>query len=257
MSGVSPSYDDIPEIRYHFPRRYLNQAERCLGDWIVYCEPRQGGGRMCYFATARVDRIEPDPRISDHFYAFVSDYLEFPAPVDYREGTVFHESALRKPDGSVNKGSLGWAIRHLPDHEYMEIIRLGMEPAAGSVAGKNDEALKPNGMVRESDADLEIRTLHPRSSPDRIVTGRSREESKKPTTTHVPSLGFASSTAADLARSRPHISGPLTTKVPTPFATASPCRAHSIGALIITSSHLMTTAAYSLRRRCCRISCSG
>ncbi len=37
-----PSYDDLPEVRYHFPKTYLNQVERTVGDWIAYYEPRLG-----------------------------------------------------------------------------------------------------------------------------------------------------------------------------------------------------------------------
>lgn len=33
---VVPDYDDLPERQYHFPRTYLRQVERCVGDWIVY-----------------------------------------------------------------------------------------------------------------------------------------------------------------------------------------------------------------------------
>ncbi len=59
---VRPSYDDLPEERYHFPRTYLNQVQAAVGDWIVYYEPRRIGertsgppGRQAYFATARVN----------------------------------------------------------------------------------------------------------------------------------------------------------------------------------------------------------
>lgn len=31
---VSPTYDDLPEQRYHFPRTYLRQAEQAIGDWM-------------------------------------------------------------------------------------------------------------------------------------------------------------------------------------------------------------------------------
>ena|ERR1700738_681111 len=65
---IDPTYDDLPEERYHFPRTYLRQVEAARGNWIVYYEPRRRsvdlssrGGRQAYFATARVDRIEPDP----------------------------------------------------------------------------------------------------------------------------------------------------------------------------------------------------
>ena len=36
---VDPSYDDLPEERYHFPRTYLNAVRQSLHDWIVYYEP--------------------------------------------------------------------------------------------------------------------------------------------------------------------------------------------------------------------------
>ena len=38
---VDPSYDDLPEERYHFPRTYLNAVRQPLHDWIVYYEPRR------------------------------------------------------------------------------------------------------------------------------------------------------------------------------------------------------------------------
>ncbi len=70
------SYNDLPEMRYHFPKTYLNQVERIVGDWIIYYEPRRSsaepssrGGRRGYFATARVVRVEPDTRESGLYYA--------------------------------------------------------------------------------------------------------------------------------------------------------------------------------------------
>ena len=38
---VLPVYDDLPEVRYHFPKAYLNQVRQTVGDWIVYYEPRR------------------------------------------------------------------------------------------------------------------------------------------------------------------------------------------------------------------------
>ena len=43
---VDPSYDDLPEDRYHFPRTYLNTIEGALNDWIVYYEPRRSGHNL-------------------------------------------------------------------------------------------------------------------------------------------------------------------------------------------------------------------
>lgn len=119
-------------MRYHFPKTYLNQARETLGDWVIYYEPRREGaelsgrsGRQCYFATARVERIEPDPKRRDHFYAYVSDYLEFTEPVPFRNGTEYYESLLRKDDGSTNKGRFGRALRLLAAEEYRLICQVG------------------------------------------------------------------------------------------------------------------------------------
>jgi putative restriction endonuclease len=81
---VDPTYDDLPEQRYHFPRTYLRQVEAARQDWVIYYEPRRSsadlssrGGRQAYFATARVREIIPDPTLPDHFYALMDSYLDF------------------------------------------------------------------------------------------------------------------------------------------------------------------------------------
>ncbi len=119
------TYKDVREERYHFPRTYLRQAEQAVGDWIIYYEPRRGEGRQAYFATARVDRIEADTDLPDHFYAYLSDYLEFVSPVPYRETAGFYETALLGTDGQPNLGSFQRAVRLLPEYEYEAILRAG------------------------------------------------------------------------------------------------------------------------------------
>jgi len=129
---VSPSYDDLPEVRYHFPKTYLNHAKATVGDWIVYYEPRRQdsepagrGGRQAYFATARVQQIEADPRLGNHYYAFVTDFLEFEHVVPFRQGGRYLESNLMKEDGSTNKGAFGRAVRLISEDEYQLILQLG------------------------------------------------------------------------------------------------------------------------------------
>lgn len=125
-------YDDLPELRYHFPRTYLNQVREIVNDWIIYYEPRRStdsadstGGTQSYFATARVTSIEPDRDRENHYYAFVDDYLEFPILVPFREETFFYEAGLRKQDGSTNKGAFGRAVRQISDQEYEMILSAG------------------------------------------------------------------------------------------------------------------------------------
>lgn len=129
---ANPTYDDLPEVRYHFPKTYLNQVKDTVGDWIVYYEPRRQdsdpagrGGRQAYFATARVQRIEPDPRLANHYYAFVTDFLEFENPLPFREAGKYLESSLVKADGSTNKGAFGRAVRLISESEYQLILQLG------------------------------------------------------------------------------------------------------------------------------------
>ena len=71
---VDPTYDDIPEIRYHFPKTYLNYTQMMVGDWIIYYEPKRSGGRKSYYATARVDQIIDDQKRPNHYYALVSNF---------------------------------------------------------------------------------------------------------------------------------------------------------------------------------------
>jgi len=128
---VVPEYDDLPEKQYHFPQTYLRQAKACVGDWIVYYEPRrstgnQPGGRQVYFATAMVTSLRPDPNTPNHFYADVQGYFEFPHPVPFREAAHYYESMLRRPDGQTNKGAFGRSIRGLPDEEYWAILQAGI-----------------------------------------------------------------------------------------------------------------------------------
>lgn len=129
---VDPTYDDLPEQRYHFPKAYLRQIEQAVGDWIVYYEPRRptgnlssSGGRQSYFAVAKLLKIEPDPTLKDHYYAFVSNYLEFDHPVPFKRGSHYFESALQKEDGETNKGAFGRSVRVIPDSEYDLIFQTG------------------------------------------------------------------------------------------------------------------------------------
>lgn len=129
---VNPTYDDLPEHHYHFPKMYLRAVEQTVGDWIVYYEPSRTsgnrssrGGRQSYFATARVVSLKKDPDREDHFYAFVADYLEFDNPVPFKEGDYYYESRLKREDGKTNKGAFGRSVRPIEEREYETISLVG------------------------------------------------------------------------------------------------------------------------------------
>ena len=137
---VAPSYKDLPEERYHFPRTYLNYVQQTVGDYIVYYEPRRSsaelssrGGRQSYFGVARVDSVVEDPALPDHYFAMIdrATYLDFDAAVPFYEGDEYYESALKKDDGSTNKGAFGRAVRLIPDGEFDRILKSGFAPILG------------------------------------------------------------------------------------------------------------------------------
>jgi putative restriction endonuclease len=137
---VTPSYEDLPEERYHFPRTYLNYVRRTVGDYIVYYEPRRSsaelssrGGSQSYFAVARVESVTEDTNRSDHYFANIdrATYLDFDTAVPFYEGDRYYESALKKDDDSTNKGAFGRAVRLVPDDEFDRILKAGFAPILG------------------------------------------------------------------------------------------------------------------------------
>lgn len=115
-SKPNSGYDDVREERYHFPKQYLARLQEMISDTIIYYEPGKGGGSASYLAVARVVRIDPDPIKSDHYYARISDYLEFDHPVPLRRG-----------DGSQYERSPNWqnAVRKVSDQEFEGILAAG------------------------------------------------------------------------------------------------------------------------------------
>ena len=121
-------YDDDISRRYHFPNRYLGEAERMEKDWIVYREPRRGGGRQAYVAVARVDRIEPDLSDPGASYAYLSDYLEFDHIVPLHSGKQYYEDRLNSVTNPSHIGVAlqGKSVRTITDDEFGAIAIAGL-----------------------------------------------------------------------------------------------------------------------------------
>jgi hypothetical protein len=71
MHKDGSEYFDIPEVHYQFPKSYLSRAQRMVGDWIVYREPVKLPQSKGFFAVAKVERIVPDPDVSDRYRAMI------------------------------------------------------------------------------------------------------------------------------------------------------------------------------------------
>ena len=112
-------YDDNPAERYQFPRQYLSRAEACVGDWIIYYEPRKVTETRGYFAVAKVQQIIPDPGVPGMHIAVIEpgSYLDFINPVPFSgpagvvetgvlisKGGIWHPS-IRAPFPGANRHS--------------------------------------------------------------------------------------------------------------------------------------------------------
>lgn len=125
-------YDDVREERYHFPKNYLSRAKETIGDFILYYEPRRGKGRLSYVAVARVKDIVPDQRSPDHFYALVTDFVEFDHPVGLSNDLGLFESSLVGQGPGGYSGNTRNAVRIIKDDEFEAILKAGFETQAVS-----------------------------------------------------------------------------------------------------------------------------
>ncbi|MFO1160485.1 MAG: HNH endonuclease [Reyranellaceae bacterium] len=125
---AASGYDDDIVERYHFPNDYLAVAKKAVGDWIVYREPRRGGGSMGYIAVARVTGIDPDPKLPSHSYARVRDFLRFDRIVPFRRSAGLQESKLDYvPSARVGAALRGNSIREISDEDFARISLLGLD----------------------------------------------------------------------------------------------------------------------------------
>ena len=112
-------YDDIPEVHYQFPKSYLSRAKQMVGDWIVYREPVRLAQSKGFFAVAKVEKIIPDPDISDRFRALIEpgSYLPF-------EPTLPHVIDGEPVERDLANAQA--AVRPLSNSDFARIIALGL-----------------------------------------------------------------------------------------------------------------------------------
>jgi putative restriction endonuclease len=120
-------YDDNPAERYQFPRQYLGRASACVGDWIVYYEPRKVPGSRGYFAVAKVQEIVPDPTAADMHVALIApgSYLDFANPVAFSGADGLVERGVLNTQGRIS-GRAQAAIRSLSAEDFNRIVSRGL-----------------------------------------------------------------------------------------------------------------------------------
>jgi putative restriction endonuclease len=120
-------YEDSPAERYQFPSQYLARVEACIGDWIIYYEPRKAQESRGYFAIAKIQQVIPDPGTSGMYIAVIEagSYLDFVNPVPFRDADGLIEQGLLNEQGKIS-GRAQSAVRPISPADFNRITELGL-----------------------------------------------------------------------------------------------------------------------------------
>jgi putative restriction endonuclease len=120
-------YEDSPAERYQFPSQYLARVEACIGDWIIYYEPRKAQESRGYFAIAKVQQVIPDPGTSGMYIAVIEpgSYLDFVNPVPFRDAGGLSERGLLNEAGRIS-GRAQSAVRPISPADFNRITEFGL-----------------------------------------------------------------------------------------------------------------------------------
>lgn len=134
MHRADSRYDDRPEEHYQFPRQYLTRAQGCIGDWILYLEPRRVPNTRGYFAAARVQRIIQDSRQTGMYLALMEpgSFLPFTNPVPFNGPEGVLERGVLNEAGRIS-GRAQSAVRPLSPDDFNRILERGLAEAFTSL----------------------------------------------------------------------------------------------------------------------------
>ncbi|SRR5579871_5346414 len=145
-------YDDSPAEQYQFPSQYLRRVEACVGDWIIYYEPRKVAETRGYFAIAKVSQIIPDPSVRGMHLALIEpgSYLDFANPVPFSGATGPIEQGVLNDQGRIS-GRAQSAVRPISLADFNKIIELGF--AEGTpLLPRLDDDVRSSGFEEEQQA---------------------------------------------------------------------------------------------------------
>ena len=148
-------YDDSPAERYQFPSQYLKRAEACVGDWIVYYEPRKITETRGYFAVAKVQQVIPDPGASGMYIAVIEpgSYLDFVNPVPFSGPTGVIETGVLNSEGRIS-GRAQSAIRPLSSDDFNRIVQQGLDDTAPLLPRVDQPA--PDALAHEDQTPFQL-----------------------------------------------------------------------------------------------------
>ena len=142
-------YDDSPAEQYQFPSQYLRRVEACIGDWIIYYEPRKIAETRGYFAIAKVREVISDPGAPEMYLALIEpgSYLDFPNPVPFNGDVGPIEQGVLNDQGRIS-GRAQSAVRPISPSDFKRIIDLGFEERV-PLLPRVDEDLSSAGFDEE------------------------------------------------------------------------------------------------------------
>jgi putative restriction endonuclease len=121
-------YEDSPAEQYQFPSQYLRRVEACVGDWIIYYEPRKIAETRGYFAIAKVREVISDPGAPGMYLALIEpgSYLDFANPVPFNGAAGPIEQGVLNDQGRIS-GRAQSAVRPISPSDFNRIVDLGFE----------------------------------------------------------------------------------------------------------------------------------
>lgn len=124
-------YEDSPAEQYQFPSQYLRRVEACVGDWIIYYEPRKVVETRGYFAIAKVSQVISDPGVPGMYLALIepASYLDFANPVPFNGATGPIERGVLNDGGRIS-GRAQSAVRFISPDDFNRIVELGFAEGA-------------------------------------------------------------------------------------------------------------------------------
>jgi len=120
-------YDDSPAERYQFPNQYLGRVQACVGDWIIYYEPRRVPETRGYFAVAKVQQVIPDPKAPGMYLAVIApgSYLDFINPVPFSGPDGVIERGVLNEEGNIS-GRAQSAVRPISRDDFARVVARGL-----------------------------------------------------------------------------------------------------------------------------------
>jgi len=122
-------YDDALPDYYEFGSRYLEDMRSCLGNWVVFRQPRSDNGDMRYFAIAIVEAVT-GPDANGRYVAKLSDFATFGKRVSWRtQAGDYREASLNAvtPRDRMGYHLEGRSVRPISAQDFTEIIEAGLE----------------------------------------------------------------------------------------------------------------------------------